>query len=289
MKISATELQLTYPGASRPALAGVSTEIASGSFQAVIGPNGSGKSTLMKALLGILPLQSGTVLLGDRALPEWSRREMALRIGAVSQTEPLPFPLTVKELVGMGRYARLGPLQSEGAEDRAAVMDALERCDAAALADRRVQTLSGGELQRVRIARALAQQPEALLLDEPTASLDVRHEMGILELLRGAADCGITVVWITHHLDQAARFADRLLLLDEGHVRADGPPDEVMNEETLRRVYGWPIAVRPDPLTGTPRITALGDAHGRSRHSSHPGDHPSIPRNQTPSPMQDPE
>jgi iron complex transport system ATP-binding protein len=157
----------------------------------------------------------------------------------------------------MGRYAHLGPLQGERASDREAVEAALERCDVTELSDRLVQTLSGGELQRVRIARALAQQPRALLLDEPTASLDIRHEMGILELLRGSAECGITVLLVTHHLDLAARYADRILLLDRGRLAAEGPPREVLTPENVESVYRWPVAVEDDPRTGSPRVVPL--------------------------------
>lgn len=256
MRIAAKGLGLTYPGASRPALDDVGIDVPSGSFHAVLGPNGSGKSTLMRALLGVRAVDRGSVTLDGRGLGEWSRRELAKRVGAVAQSEAMPFPMTVRQLVAMGRYPHLGALQQERARDRSAIADALERCDATALADRPVQTLSGGELQRVRIARALAQQPEALLLDEPTASLDIGHEMAVLGLLKGAAECGITVVWITHHLELAARFADRMLLLRQGRVAAEGTPVEVMTSENLGRVYEWPIEVRPDPETGAPRITA---------------------------------
>jgi iron complex transport system ATP-binding protein len=266
MRIEGRDLTVTYAGAPRPALRGVDIDVPSGAFHAVLGPNGSGKSTLMRALLGVQPLQAGSVLLGDRALGEWTRRDLARHVAAVAQSEAMPFPMTVRQLVSMGRYAHLGALQQERREDHVAVEDALERCDAAALADRAVQTLSGGELQRVRIARALAQQPHALVLDEPTASLDVGHEMGILELLRGAAECGITVLWITHHLDLAARYAERILLLREGRVGAVGTPDEVMTSENLAEAYGWPIAVSPDPTTGAPRITALENDPDPSRH-----------------------
>lgn len=256
MRITAEGLGLTYPGAERPALADVGIDVPSGSFHAVLGPNGSGKSTLMRALLGVRRVDRGSVTLDGRTLAGWSRRELARRVGAVAQAESMPFPMTVRQLVAMGRYPHLGALQQERAEDRSAIADALERCDATPLAERAVQTLSGGELQRVRIARALAQQPEALLLDEPTASLDIGHEMAVLGLLKGAAECGITVIWITHHLELAARFADRLLLLQEGRVAAEGTPTEVMTSENLERVYGWPIEVRLDPDTGAPRITA---------------------------------
>ncbi len=279
MRIHGRGLNVTYAGATRRALDGVDIDVPSGAFHAVLGPNGSGKSTLMRALLGVQPLESGSVQLGDRALGAWSRRDLARHVAAVAQSEAMPFPMTVRQLVSMGRYAHLGALQQERPEDLDAVHDALERCDATGLSDRAVQTLSGGELQRVRVARALAQQPHALVLDEPTASLDVGHEMGVLELLRGAAECGITVLWITHHLDLAARYAERILLLREGRVGAVGTPDEVMTADNLSEVYGWPIAVSRDPATGTPRVTALESDRARSgdpRHDSGPdSDHDS--------------
>ena len=254
MRISVRGLTLTHAGAERPALDGVSFDVEPGTLFAVLGPNGSGKSTLTRAILGANRPDAGEVRLDDRLLADWRRRELATRIGAVAQSEPIPFPMTVRELVGMGRYAHLGPLQAPSDEDRAAVDAALERCDVLELGERLVQTLSGGELQRVRIARALAQQPEALILDEPTASLDIRHEMGIMELLHGSAECGITIILVTHHLDLAGRFAGRMLLLDRGRVAAEGTPEEVMTAEILSEVYGWPVVVEEDRVTHSPRV-----------------------------------
>jgi iron complex transport system ATP-binding protein len=235
----------------------VSLSVPRGSFYAVLGPNGSGKSTLLKALLGLVRPAAGEALVGGRPVSGWARRELAREVGAVAQTESVVFPLTVRELVAMGRYPHLGPLGAESDRDRSAVAGALERCHATPLAGRLVDTLSGGEFQRVRIARALAQGPASLALDEPTASLDLRHEMSILGLLRDAADSGTTVFLITHHLDLAARFADRLLVLEEGRVAAEGPPGEVMRGDVLSRVYRWPLAVELDPVTGSPRVTPL--------------------------------
>jgi iron complex transport system ATP-binding protein len=160
-------------------------------------------------------------------------------------------------MVEMGRYPHLGPLAPATDADRAAVERALEACAVAELADRDVTTLSGGELQRARVARALAQEPRALVLDEPTASLDVRHVMEILELLRASADHGMTILVITHALDTIAQFADRVLLLSRGHVAAEGTTDEVMRDDVLREVYGWPISVHADPRSGAPRVTPL--------------------------------
>jgi iron complex transport system ATP-binding protein len=250
-------LVVRYGGAERPALDGVDMEARPGQLYAVLGPNGSGKSTLMKALLGVLVPRAGTALLDGRPATTWARRDLARVVGAVAQSEPMPFPMTSRELVAMGRYPHLGALQSERQTDREAVARALERCDVDHLAGRRVDTLSGGELQRVRIARALAQEPRALVLDEPTASLDVRHAMTILELLRVSADEGMTVLLVTHHLELAARFADRLLLLDQGQVAAEGLAGDVLREDTVERVYRWPVSVGPDPVTGSLRITPL--------------------------------
>jgi iron complex transport system ATP-binding protein len=227
------------------------------SLCAVLGPNGSGKSTLMRALLGTVALEEGEARVDGRPIQRWPRRELARRVGAVTQSEATAFPVTVRELVEMGRYPHAGPLNPLGKDDARAVQDALARCDALHLSGRSVATLSGGEFQRVRIARALAQEPAALVLDEPTASLDIRHEMAILELLRRSVDGGMTVLLVTHHLDLAARFADRVLLLDQGRVAAEGSPAEVLTVETLEGVYQWPLAVASHPVTGSLSVTPL--------------------------------
>jgi iron complex transport system ATP-binding protein len=257
MELHAAEVVVRYPGSDRSALDGVSMAVPEGVLYAVLGPNGAGKSTLLRALLGLVPTSSGQALLGGRPAEDWAPRERARRVGVVPQKEDFPFPLTVRDLVSMGRYAHLGPLSAPTAGDRAAVADALECCDSSALTQRYVHTLSGGELQRVRIARALAQEPRTLVLDEPTASLDLRHEMEILHLMRGEADQGRTVLYTTHHLDLAARFADRMVLLDRGRVVAEGTPDEVLTADVVEKVFGWPVEVGTDPVTGTPRVTPL--------------------------------
>lgn len=255
---AARDLTVRYPGQGRPALERVTMTVPAGSLYAVLGPNGSGKSTLMRALLGILPRADGDALVSGRPAAAWGRRDLARHVGAVPQSEPLAFPMTARELVAMGRYPHLGPLRSEGPADREAIRRALERCDAVHLASRSVDTLSGGELQRVRIARALAQEPRALALDEPTASLDVRHEMTILRLLRESADRGMTVLLITHNLNMAARFADRMLLLSEaGRRAAEGPVEEVLRADVLEEVYRWRISVDRDPTTGALQVTPL--------------------------------
>ena len=257
MRLHAEGLVVRYGALAAPALERVSLDVPPGCFYAVLGPNGSGKSTLMRALLGASALSAGDVRLDDRPLAEWSRRELARAVGAVAQSESIAFPLTTRELVAMGRYPHLGPLAGEGDADRAAVARALEACDLLDLASRDVATLSGGELQRARVARSLAQEPRALVLDEPTTSLDIRHEMEILELLRRSANAGMTVVLITHGIDTMGRFADRMLLLSRGTVAAEGSPAEVLREDVLREVYGWPVSVRVEPGSGAPRVTPM--------------------------------
>jgi len=228
-----------------------------GALTAVLGPNGSGKSTLLRALLGVVAPSSGRATIDGRDAREWNRRELARLVGVVPQSEAVAFPITVREMVAMGRYPHLGALRAEGLPDKQAIARALERCDVAGLEERPVTSLSGGELQRVRIARALAQEPRVLALDEPTASLDVSHEMTIVSSLRAWARSGMTVLLITHQLDLAARFADRIVLLDRGRVAAEGTPAEVFREDVMARVYGWPIRVDRDPVTQAPRAVPL--------------------------------
>jgi iron complex transport system ATP-binding protein len=257
MDIVAKGVTVHYPGQPNAALEDVDLEMAAGRLLAVVGPNGSGKSSLLRALLGMVPLRRGGVRIADRPLAEWPRRELAREIGVVSQYEPTSFPIRVRDVVEMGRYPHLGQWAPLGARDRDCVQAAMAACQVLSFADRRVETLSGGEHQRVRIARALAQEPRALLLDEPTASLDIRHEMEIFQLLRREADRGLTVCVITHHLDMASRFADEVALLGCGRRAAYGPPDEVLRPAVLEEVYGWPIAVRTDEVTGRLRVIPL--------------------------------
>ena len=257
MKLAAEQLSVRYSGARRLAIDGVTLAVGGASLTAVLGPNGSGKSTLLRALLGVLAPSGGRATVDGADARVWNRRELARLVGVVPQSETVAFPITARELVAMGRYPHLGPLRAEGLPDREAIARALARCDVADLAARPVTTLSGGELQRVRIARALAQEPRVLALDEPTASLDVAHEMTILGLLRGWANGGMTVLLITHQLNLAARYADRIVLLDRGRVAAEGAPAEVFREDVMARVYGWPLRVDRDPVTGAPRVVPL--------------------------------
>lgn len=251
-----------YPGAAKPAIEALDLDVTPGAITAILGPNGSGKSTLLRLLLGVIPPASGSVLHDGRPLADYSRRELALRVGVVPQAEPSPFPLTVREFVGMGRYPHLGPWRAEGVADREAVHRAMHRCGVEDFAFRSIGTLSGGERQRARIARALAQEPSCLVLDEPTAALDIRYEMAIFELLSELAGRdGVTVLLVTHHLNLAARYASSMLLLHQGRRVLGGAPDEVLRADVLEGVYGWPVAVvphpGPGPDQGAPQVVPL--------------------------------
>ena len=257
VKFETAGVHLTYPGSPVPALAGVSTSAEGGGFKAVAGPNGCGKTTLLRVMLGLLTPDKGEALLDGRRIEEWEPRRRAQAVGVVTQREAFPFPLTVRGLVGMGRYPHLGPLQAERPTDRKEVEAAMAECGLTGFADRDVATLSGGELQLARIARALAQRPKALALDEPSASLDLHHRMRIFRLLRRKADEGRTVIVVVHDLELAARFADEALLLKAGKVVADGPPAEVMRTDRLSDLYDWPVAVSRESESGMLRVTAL--------------------------------
>jgi iron complex transport system ATP-binding protein len=254
--LEANGLEVRYPAAQRSALKGVGLTLGAGELVAVVGPNGSGKTTLLRALLGTLPLVTGEVRLLGRPLGSWRRREIGQQVGVVTQREESLFPLRVEETVTLGRYAHLRPLARLRESDRAVVAEALRRADVAELAERRTDTLSGGEWQRVRVARALAQEPRLLVLDEPTASLDIRHEMEVFELVRRLAEQGIATLLVTHHLNLAARYADRLLLLHQGTCAVVGPPATVLRSEVVARVFEWPVAVTA-LSDGAPQIVPL--------------------------------
>jgi ABC-type cobalamin/Fe3+-siderophores transport system ATPase subunit len=254
------DVTFRYPDATRDALRGVSFTASSGELVAVLGPNGSGKTTLVRVALGTYAPTSGSALVLNRAAGTWPRRALATVVGVVTQHEDNLFPQRVRETVLLGRYARLTAWSRERPEDHAAVARALERCDATHLADRWLWTLSGGEYQRVRIARALAQEPRLLVLDEPTASLDVRHEMELFELVRALVDEEhLAAVMVTHDVNLAARFADRIVLLADGSVAAAGTPDAVLRRDVAERVFGWPLAV--STFDDRPQLTPLRRPH----------------------------
>src|SRR5687767_9240241 len=260
--IGFSNVAVRYPGALSRALDGVSFEAGEGRVTAVAGPNGSGKSTLVRALLRRQPLETGSIAVDGIDINSLSPQQVALRVSVAPQREEAAFPMRVAEYVALGRFPRLGLWRSATPPDDKAVAAAMNRAGVAEFADRRTDELSGGEWQRARIARALAQEAAALVLDEPTTFLDVAHEMAVFELLAALAADGIAVLLVSHQLNLVARFADHIVLLHRGRVAAAGTPAEVMQGATLEAVYEWPLVVTRDPAVGAPALVPL---RGRGR------------------------
>ena len=235
--LSARALAHTYPG-DVLALDGVDLELQPRELLGVIGPNGSGKSTLLRLLAGLLPLQRGEVLVAGRPLAELPPRERAQLIGVVPQALSSVPEVTVESFVLGGRYARIARWRGATAKDARAVGYALAACDTETLGARRLADLSGGQRQRVLVARALAQEAQILLVDEPTAALDLEHQVRVFDLLARLADNDRAVIVVTHDVNLASQFADRVMLLDRGRVVASGPPGDVLRQQVLEPVYG---------------------------------------------------
>ncbi|NDJ77215.1 MAG: heme ABC transporter ATP-binding protein [Chloroflexi bacterium] len=236
---------------------GVSLEVEAGEFVGIIGPNGAGKTTLLKLLGGVLPATSGTVRLHNQSLIQMKPRAIARTVAMVPQDTRLDFSFSVRQVVLMGRHPHLGRFDVEGPQDFALVEQAMAQLEIADLADRTITTLSGGERQRVFLAKALAAQPQLLLLDEPIAALDLRHQFNVLSLLKRLSRANHAVVVVLHDLNLAARFCDRLALIHAGQLAGCGAPADVLNEDVMRRVYRIEAVVRHDPLIETISITAL--------------------------------
>jgi iron complex transport system ATP-binding protein len=226
-----------------PILNGVDARVASGEWVALIGPNGAGKTTLLRAAAGLVRYR-GSVEIDGAEVSGLRRREVARRLALVPQAPLLPPAMRVQEYVLLGRTPHLGAFAYEGRSDLAAVRSALERLDLSTLAERQLRTLSGGEQQRAVLARALAQDAPLLLLDEPTASLDLGRQQQVLELVAGLREQGeLTVVSAMHDLTLAAQYGDRLLLLSQGRLVADGRPEEIATEANLELHYGASVRV----------------------------------------------
>jgi iron complex transport system ATP-binding protein len=228
---------------NRDLLRDASVAIAPGQFVALVGPNGSGKSTMLRLLAGLWPATSGVVTLDGVPIGRLKRRDVARAIALVPQDTHVAFAFTVREVVAMGRHAHLGRFAREGERDRAAIAKAMARADVAWLADRDATALSGGERQRVLIARSLATEARHLLLDEPTASLDVAHALDVLTLCRRLADDGHAVAVALHDLNLARRFATDAVLLRAGTIVAAGPAARVLSPEAVSDVFGVDVAI----------------------------------------------
>ena len=229
-----------------------------GEFFGLIGPNGAGKSTLLKLAAGLLKPSGGRVLLKEADVVTLSAGERARVAAVVPQESHFAFDYTVREVVMMGRHPYLGRFQRPGSVDDERVAEALEFVDAAALGDKSINEISGGEKQRVVLARALAQEPDILLLDEPTAHLDISHQRSFGELLTRLNSVGRTILLLSHDLNLASLLCTRLLLLSKGESHACGAPEQVLSRATIRAVYGVDTLVTPHPDSGRPQVLMSG-------------------------------
>ncbi|MFB6290430.1 MAG: heme ABC transporter ATP-binding protein [Candidatus Bipolaricaulia bacterium] len=249
MKVKVDEIRFSYNGNS--VLKGLSLPVREGEFLGVVGPNGSGKTTLLKNIGGVLEPDSGTVFLDGKEVPRIPIKEIATKIAALQQETTVGFDFTVREVVEMGRFPHLDRFEQHSDGDLRAVDKAIEVTDLRDFTDRYVTQLSGGEKQRVFLALALAQEPELLLLDEPTASLDINYQIKIMETVRSLKVEGLTVVAAIHDLNLAAQYADRVALLDEGRVRMLGEPREVLTKDNISEVFGVEVEIEESEVKGS--------------------------------------
>jgi iron complex transport system ATP-binding protein len=260
-------IEATYPGrpgSARPVLANISLEVRAGEMLALIGPNGSGKTTLLRVASGGLRQSAGSAMLDGRDLGALSARERARQIAVVPQAGPIPSGLFVREMVSLGRtpYSRL--LLGPTLQDRQAVEWALAAAGVEDFAERFVDELSGGERQRVILARALAQQASVLLLDEPTANLDVHHQVAMLELVRGLSrERGLAVLTAVHDLQLAALYCDRVALLSGGQIVSQGAPEAVLTAPLLLEAFGQRVVLSAHPTHGVPLVALVPNGNAR--------------------------
>jgi len=241
--------------ATAPVLKNASVCINDGDLVGIVGPNSSGKSTLLRTMSRILKPWKGEVLLAEKDIYKSSGADLARRMAVVNQEQIMDFSFRVKDLVMMGRIPHIKRFTREGTVDELAVARAMKLTDTAKLADRSVQELSGGEKQRVVLARALAQDPRILLLDEPTTYLDLNYQLEIMELLvRMRSECNLTIIMVLHDINLASRYCDYLMVVKDGEIFAVGSPQEVVTSQMIREVYGCEIRVECSEPAGRPYI-----------------------------------
>lgn len=255
--------RITCRYGARPVLVDLSLTVRRGEFVGLVGPNGSGKSTLVKAVSRGLRPVAGRIRLDGREIESMRQQELARQMAVVAQETAVEFDFTVEEVVLMGRLPHLSRFRGETEKDRRAVQEAMAATNTLHLKDRLVTALSGGERQRVLVARALAQEPQLLILDEPTAHLDIAHQVELLDLTRRLnREQGLTVIAVLHDLNLAAQYAGRLVMLKNGQVFAQGSPTEVVTEANVAAVYGSRVRVTRHPEEGTPHVILLSGQVG---------------------------
>ncbi len=262
IKLEVDNLTLAY--GKTTVIDGMSFSVHKGEMLGLIGPNGSGKSTLIKALSHVITPRSGRIMLDGNDISVIHRAELARLLAVVPQTPILPSSFSAFEIVLMGRNPHLGLLRYESSVDMEITYRAMERTATLPFAERRIGELSGGEIQRTVIARALAQQTEIILLDEPTANLDINHQLEILDLIKSLCTQNhLTVIITVHDLNLAAQYCDRLVLIKKGRVHAEGLPESVITSDNIREVYGTDNCVYTHPINGRPTVLLQA---GRSRN-----------------------
>ena len=254
MRLQVEGLHFRYAAQAPAVLRGLSMALGAGEVLGIVGPNGAGKSTLIQLLTRLLVPEAGEIRLDGRLLRSYSRLALARAVAVVPQAAALPEDFRVADIVMMGRTPHVGFWRSEGSQDHAVVRWAMQRSDVYHLRHRRVASLSGGEKQRLVLARALAQEPRYLLLDEPTNHLDVHYQVDVLRFVRAEAARGIGVLLVLHDLNLAARVCQRLLLLHQGRSAAYGTPQQVLQADILQQVYGEGLHVFAEPGSGLPVV-----------------------------------
>lgn len=262
--------ELSFSFGDKNVLRGVSFTVSDGEFVGLMGPNGSGKTTLLRCMMSYLPADESAIMVDMKPLHTFLPKELARMFAVVPQSSSTDFAFTAEDIVMMGRLPHIGSrLAGESKEDVSIVKRAMERTDTLRLADRMFFELSGGERQRVIIARAIAQEPKALLLDEPTVYLDINGQFEIMDLIRKLnREQGITIVAVLHDVNLAARYCDRIALLSEGSLEAIGPPSAVLTPETIHSVYGLEVVVRKDPLSQSVYIMPKTSTSSVLRHGT---------------------
>ena len=245
MKIKTKDLNISVP--KRRLVEAASIHVDDGEFVGLLGPNGSGKSTLLKTVYRTMKRESGEIEFNDRPLDEISLKESALLMSVVTQHNYYNFDFKVEEVVMMGRTPHKKTMEMDNQEDKRIVQESLERVDMLDFKDRNFSSLSGGEQQRIILARALAQQTPCLVLDEPTNHLDIKYQLDVLDIVKSL---GCTTLCALHDLNLAAQYCDRIYILYQGHIVEEGTPEEVITEEMIQRIYGTKASVEMHPKTG---------------------------------------